>query len=136
AVSAPAAGGRMKHKGKIAIGGGLVVLGALALYGILNLFNGDGGGFGFGRPGAGGVNSGGPTGPAKPTNGLVITVDGEQYLVDGNPRSLEEVVSAAETAQNQVSKSEPQVLVKMKGTARYLTVEKLEQELKRRGIRY
>ena|ERR1051326_7336459 len=126
----------MKHKGKVAVGGGLVLLGALAGWGIFKGCDEPGGGFGFGRSGTSGISSGGPTGPAKPAAGLVITVEGDNYLIDGNQHSLEEVVSSAETAQNQVSTSEPQVLVKMKGSARYLTVEKLEQELKRRGIRY
>jgi hypothetical protein len=121
-----------------AAGIGIVfVIVGLAAIGISKLFTGGGAGLGFigstnstGTPKAGNAGSG-TAGP------LVITIEGEQYLVDGSPRSLDDVVSAAGArSQTQSERSETQVLVKKKGNARYMTVLKLEEELKSRGIRY
>jgi hypothetical protein len=119
------------------IGVAAVIIG-LAAIGLKNLFD-RGGGFGIGLSG----NT--PPTTAATTKGegagtlttLVITVDGEQYFIDGSPRSFDDVIAAAtERAQKPSAQSESPILVKKKGTARYNTVEKLENELNRRGIRY
>jgi hypothetical protein len=128
----------MGVKQKAAVGGGIAAVVALAIYGLLNLFHG--GGLGLG-PG-GGQGDGGAPGTSKGggrsgDSGLVITVEGEKYLVDGNDRSLKEVTDAAEeVSKSQSSQSGTRVLVKQKETARYNTVKALEEEFKRRGIRY
>lgn len=114
----------------------LVVVIALAVSGLSKLF--DSGGGGGVLPGSGtGISSGTPTTPASDASGpLVIRVEGEQYWVDGKPRSLDEVVAAAVARSPKLTGvSETQVLVKKKN-ARASLIEKLEDELNRRGIRY
>ena len=65
---------------------------------------------------------------------LVVVVQGSQYLVNGNPQSLDEILSAAEHAKPKDSGS--RVVVKKKGDARFLTVDKLQKELDARKIKY
>ena len=128
----------MSVKSKAAVGGGIAAVVALAIYGLLNLFHG--GGLGLG-PGGGQGNGGAPGTPKgggrSGESGLVITVEGEKYVVDGNDRSLKEVADTAEeVSKAQSSQSGTRVLVKQKETARFNTVQALEEELKRRGVRY
>ena len=124
------------------IGGGIVVtIVALAVVGISKLFDG-GTGFGLGTSGGGAPVGGGTTSiTTKRGDGaggaLVITLEGEKYLLDGSPRSFDDVVAAAaEFSKTQSDRSDTPILLKKKGTARYMSVQKLEDELKRRGIRY
>jgi hypothetical protein len=133
---------KTKTKAKVAgigiISAILLTIGGLVTLGITSLGKGCDGGFGLG-PSSGGksfvstkIGSGSDTGTA-----LIITVEGEKYLVNGSPRPFDEVVSAAaEFSKSQSDQSATQVLLKKKGNARYMTVQKLEDELKRLGIRY
>ena len=124
-------------KKKAVVGGGIVGIVALAIVGLLSLFNG--GGMGL-LPGTG-QGDGSASGTGKrgtgSDSGLVITIEGEKYLVDGTAKTLTDAVSAAEAAsKGQSSESETKILLKKKKTARFNTVQDLEDELKRRGIRY
>jgi hypothetical protein len=65
---------------------------------------------------------------------VVVVVQGSQYLVNGNPQSLDEILSAAEHATPKASG--PRVVIRKKGDARYLTVDKLQKELDSHKIRY
>jgi hypothetical protein len=126
-------------KKKAALGGGIAAIVGLAIYGLLNLFNGGGGG-GL-LPGSGsGQGEGSATGKrgsGSGESGLVITIEGEKYLIDGAAKTLAEAVAAAEEAsKGQSSQSEARIVVKKKKTARFNTEQELEDELKRRGIRY
>ncbi len=127
----------MKNKARAAVVGIILAIGGLAALGLSSLTKGcDSGRFGLLNSGSGGISSVTSKGKGDGTTGLVITLDGEQYLVDGTPRTLEDVVSAAvEASRNQASERESPILIKKKN-ARYMTVQKLEEELKRRGIRY
>src|SRR5438270_13503527 len=101
-------------KKKAVVGGGIVGIVALAIVGLLSLFNG-GGGLGL-LPGTGqGDGSAGGTGKrgAGANSALVITIEGEKYLVDGAAKTLTDAVSAAEAAsKGQSSESETRILLK------------------------
>src|SRR5262249_17765230 len=122
-------------KAKAAGVGIVLVIGGLAALGLKHMFD-RGGGLGLGVMETISTNTAKGGGAGEPAT-LVITVQGEQYFVDGSPRSFDDVVSAAaERSKSPSDQSEAQVLLKKKGSARYMTVLKLEEELKRRGIRY
>ena len=125
----------MSFKYKAGVVGIILVIGGLIA---LAIGRGcDGGGFGLGSSGGGGNSYVISKGGGGTTAALVVTVDGEQYMVDGNFRTFDEIVSAAaELTQSQSEQSGTQILLKKKGTARFITVQKLEDEFRRRGIRY
>jgi hypothetical protein len=127
----------LMSKSKAALVGVILAIGGLAALGLSSLTKGcDSGRFGLGPPGSSGTSSVTAKGNADSATELVITLDGEKYLVNGSPRSLDDVISAAVAiSQNQTSDRESPILIKKKN-ARYMTVQKLEEELKRRGIRY
>jgi hypothetical protein len=113
---------------------GIIVISALVAV-IVAFTKGPGFGGGSGVPNSA---SGAPTatevGRSTSAGMLTVTIEGEQYILEGNTRSLEEVLSAAANAPQ--SETGPQVLVKIKGNARVKAVEELDKELARRGIRY
>jgi hypothetical protein len=114
----------------------LLVIGGLATLGLMNMMKGcEGGNVGLGHSGL----TDGSAGGQKSKSGageLIITVEGEQYVIDGVVKPMDQVISLAiEASRDQSSQSEARVLVKRKN-ARYMTVQTLEGELKRRSIRY
>ena len=101
------------NKTKAAGFGIVAVIVALAAIGLSKLFD-RGGGFGIGVTGSPALTSSTSKGESGAEMGtLVITVDGDQYIVDGRPRSLDDVVSAAKArAKNPSDQSGSQILVK------------------------
>ncbi len=123
-------------KKKMLIGGGgvaAVLLIALGVY-----LSGWGTGwpiFGGHGQGSSGEKTSFVSTPSEANDGvLIVVVEGSQYLVHGSSRSLDEVLTAAEHVSPR--ESGPQVLIKKKGSARYLSVDKLQKELDARKIRY
>ncbi|HYE18983.1 MAG TPA: hypothetical protein VEA69_11095 [Tepidisphaeraceae bacterium] len=104
--------------------GGAVVVAAILL-----------GKYGFGGGGSG--RGDGDTGRTEPVSAplaapaddaVQVVVDGDQYVVNGKPAELADVVGRA--------KAGGTVTIRKKGTARFNAAEKLTAELDRQGIRY
>jgi|SRR5579871_599164 len=121
---------------KTAIGAGAAVVVLLVAAGIY--FSGFGGGWAPLGKGGGGVKedkNSFVSATSEPNDGmLVVVVQGSDYLIDGKSQSLEEVLAAAERVKPK--EAGPQVIVKKKGDARYLSVDKLQKELDARKIKY
>jgi hypothetical protein len=125
----------LSNKSKAAGVGIVLVIGGLAALGLRHIFD-LGGGLGLGVMGTTSSNTSKGNSNSQ-TGALVITVQGEQYIVDGSPSSFDDVVSAAiERSKSQSDQTGAQVVLRKKGSARYMTVLKLEEEFQRRGIRY
>jgi len=125
----------MSTKTKAAGVGIFAIIVGLAAIGLKHMFD-RGGGLGLGVMGPTSTSTSKGSG-INESGTLILIVAGEQYMVDGGPRSFDDVVSAAaERSQSQADQTGTHVLLKKKGSARYNTVLKLEEELKRRGIRY
>jgi hypothetical protein len=90
-----------------------------------------------------GCGSGGGTGGSGPSQAgndasraLVmvgeVSIEGDKYLIDGRPASLDDVLSLGES----LKKNGQTLYLRRMGTARYLTDKRLVDELNSRGIPY
>lgn len=86
-------------------------------------------GCGFGGPGSGPGH--GPGGETESGN-VLISVEGDNYLLKGKVTSLEDVVSLAYDQ----GKIQKEVIVSKKRNARMVAIKRLEDELSKRGVRY